>query len=209
MSFWDFNDAPQQQSGELIPAKTRAKVVSLVRPGKHGDGGWLTRSDSGFEYLDFEFTIMSEPYAKRKVWQVAGVGGVTPGHEKAAEITRALLRAMLESARGIDPKAEDENARKARQVESWSAFSNLEFAVEIGIEKDKTGQYPDKNKVLKVITPDHKDYKRVMAGETIVPDGAKASTGGSGVPATGTPAWAQGGQPTQEQKPDPVPAWAR
>ena len=207
MSFFDFNNAAPQQSGSLIPAKTQAKVMSLVRPGRHGDDGWLTQSESGFEYLDFEFTVCSSPHAKRKIWQVAGVGGVTDGHAKAAEITRSLLRAMLESARGIDPKAEDETARKARQVQSWGDFSGLEFAVEIGIEKDKSGQYPDKNKILKVLTPDHKNYQRVMAGETIVPEGAKESSPSS-APAPSTPAWAQGGDTPAPAK-DPVPAWAR
>lgn len=208
MSFWDFNTAAPQQSGDLIPAKTQAKVVSLVRAGQHGDGGWLTQSESGFEYLDFEFTICSSPYAKRKVWQMAGVGGTTDGHAKAAEITRSLLRAMLESARGIDPKAEDELARKGRQVKSWGDFSGLEFAVEIGIEKNKTGQYPDKNKILKVITPDNKNYQTVMAGETILPEGAAKGGSGGGAPAPSTPAWATGGGNSAPAK-DPVPAWAK
>jgi hypothetical protein len=107
---------------------------------------------------------------------------------------------MLESARGVNPTAEDDMARKARQVSSWGDFNGLEFAVEIGIEKDKTGQYGDKNKILKVITPDHKNYQRVMDGETIMPDGVKATKGGGSPP---PPAWAP------QKKSDPVPAWAQ
>lgn len=205
MSFWDFNDAPEQQ-GDIIPAKTLARVVMTIRPGGHGDGGWLKQSDSGFEYLDAEMTVTSSPHATRKLWQNIGVGGPTDGHQKAAQISRALLRAILESARNVNPKDESGKARQARQVSGWQDFDGIEFAIEIGVEKDKNNQYPDKNKIQKVITPDHKDYQRVMAGETIVPAGVAGN-------ASSQPAW--GG--TQEQqssqaeaKPaNPIPEWAK
>jgi hypothetical protein len=206
MSFFDFNNADQQQSGELLPAKTMCKVIMIIRPGGHGPDGWRKLSDSGFEYLDTELTISSAPYAKRKLWQNIGVGGTTDGHQKAAQISRALLRAALESARGIDPKDESEKARTARQVNGWEDFNELEFAIEVGIDKDKTGQFGDKNKIQKVITPDHSKYQQIMNGETIIPDGVKAAKA-EPKPAT-QPQWNQ--QQQSEQKPaNPVPAWAQ
>lgn len=205
MSFWDFNDAPEQQ-GDIIPAKTLARVVMTIRPGGHGDGGWLKQSDSGFEYLDAEMTVTSSPHATRKLWQNIGVGGPTDGHQKAAQISRALLRAILESARNVNPKDESDKARQARQVSGWQDFDGIEFAIEIGVEKDKNNQYPDKNRIQKVLTPDHKDYQRVMAGETIVPAGVASN-------ASPQPAWsgAQEQQPSQpEAKPtNPIPEWAK
>ena len=203
MSFFDFNDAEQQQSGELLPAKTLCKVVMVIRPGGYGDDGWRRKSDSGFEYLNAEMTVSSTPYAKRKLWQNIGVGGTTDGHQKAAQISRALLRAALESARGIDPKDESDNARAARQVNGWEDFNELEFAIEVGIDKDKTGQYRDKNKIQKVITPDHSKYQQVMNGKTIVPDGVKTAK----TEPAAAPQW---NQKKAEQKPaNPVPAWAQ
>ena len=196
MSFIDFNNAEEQQSGDLIPAKTMAKVLMVIRPGGHGPEGWLKLADSGFEYLDAEFTLTSAPQAKRKFWGNMGVGGPTDGHQKAAQITRATLRAALESARGINPKDESEKARSARQVNGWDDFNELEFAVEIGIEKDKKGDYPDKNKIAKVITPDHSRYQQIMAGETILPGGAQKTEAAKAAPAA--PATS-----------NPVPAWAR
>jgi len=205
MSFYDFNDAQEQVGGELIPAKTLAKVVCTIRPGGHGEHGWLTKSDSGFEYLNLELTICSEPMAKRKIFQNAGVGGVTDGHKKAAEITRSMLRAVLESARGINPKDESDKARQARQVKGFGDFNELEFAIEVGIEKDKTGQYSDKNKIQRVVTPDHKDYPKVMSGETVVPAGVKAQA-----PAPSSTPWQQSQPQTQPQSQESaVPAWAR
>ncbi len=208
MSFFDFNNAQEQMGGELIPAKTLAKVVCAIRPGGHGEHGWLTKSDSGFEYLNLELTICSEPMTRRKIFQNAGVGGVTDGHKKAAEITRAMLRAALESARGINPKDESDKARAARQVQGFEDFSEMEFAVEIGIEKDKTGQYPDKNKIQRVITPDHKDYQRIMSGETIIPAGVKAPV--ATAPAPDPAPWQQATPPPPQQQQDSaIPAWAR
>jgi hypothetical protein len=135
------------------------------------------------------------------------VGGPTDGHQKAAQITRSLLRAALESARGIDPKDESDAARQARSVAGWQDFQGLEFAIEVGVEKDKTGQYPDKNKIQKVITPDHKKYQEVMAGNTIIPDGVKKSA-----PAQSSqPAWGGGEAKPAESKPaaSAVPEWAK
>ena len=194
---FDFNDAAPQQNSELIPAKTMANVIAPIKPGTHGQGGWETKSKSGFEYLNMEFTIVSAPMAKRKIFQNAGIGGVTDGHEKAVEITRTFLRSMLESARGIDPKDETDKARKGRVINDWGDLVEMEFAAEIGIEKGKDG-YADKNKIQRVITPDHKLYKQIMSGETILPGGgekpasapahvaAKATT-----PSTAVPAWAR------------------
>lgn len=171
-NFFDFNSA-DEQGGELIPTKTLCKVIMKINPGGRGESGWSTVSNSGFEYLKTEITIISEPYAKRKIFQNIGIGGTTDGHKKAAQISRKLLRAVLESARNIYPKDESNQAREKRQVSSFNDFNELEFATEVGIEKDKNGVYPDKNKINKVITPDHSKYQQIMSGETIVPEGVK------------------------------------
>ena len=195
---FDFNDAAPQQNSELIPAKTMAKVIATIKPGSHGQGGWETKSQSGFEYLNMEFTIVSAPMAKRKIFQNAGIGGITDGHEKAAEITRTFLRSLLESARGIDPKDETDKAREARKIKDWGDLVEMEFAAEIGIEKGKDG-YADKNKIQRVITPDHKLYKQIMSGETILPGGGdKAAT---------VPGHVAAAKPTGTST--AVPAWAR
>ena len=191
---FDFNDAAPQSSGDLIPAKTYAKVIATIRPGKGNVDMWVTTSASGFEYLNMEFTIVSAPMAKRKIFQNAGIGGTTDGHQKAADITRSFIRSLLESARGIDPKDESEKAQKARRIQSWGDLVEMEFAVEIGIEKGKDG-YDDKNKIQRVLTPGHANYAKVMAGETIlpgssVPHPAVIATS-SATSASAIPAWAR------------------
>jgi hypothetical protein len=150
--------------------------------------------------------VSSTPYARKKLWQNVGVGGPKEGHQKAAQISRALLRAALESARGIDPKDESDQARSARQVDGWEDFNGLEFAIEVGIEKDKTGQYGDKNKIQKIITPDHSKYRQIMDGETIIPEGVKS---GKTEPAPQSWSGGQSQQQPQKSNANPIPAWAR
>jgi len=194
---YDFSDAPQQSSFDLIPKGTLCKVIIFVRPGKFGEDGMLTESKSGFQYLSIEATVTSEPYARRKIFQNVGVGGTTEGHEKAAQISRSLLRGILESARGIKPEDESELARKARRINSFKDLNEMEFAAEIGFEKGKDG-YDDKNNLKRAVTPDHAQYSKVMNGESVV-NGTK------------TPVMEYAAQPIPVSKPagNPVPDWAR
>ena len=210
----DFNDADNQKSGDLIPAGTLAKVNVIIRPGKAGDDGWLTNSNSSdAQYLDCEFTILAGPHAKRKLWQnmtVAGGKQDENGQSIAANITRSTLRAMLESARGVKPSDMSPAAQAARRINSYGDLNGLEFAIKIGIEKAKVGSgYDDKNKILDVVTPDRKDYAALMAGESVAGPSPTADIGAAA--AAAKPAWAQGDAPASQQaSPSPnTPAWAQ
>jgi len=194
---YDYGDAPQQTGGELIPKGTLVKVILNIRPGKYGEEGILTQSKSGFEYLSMELTVLSEPYARRKIFQNVGMGGTTEGHEKAAQISRSLLRGILESSRGIKTEDESELARKARRINSFLELISMEFAVEVGIEKGKDG-YEDKNNIKRTITPEHAQYSKVMGGESVV----------SGVKAPEVPAYAAQAGPAKPSG-NPIPDWAK
>lgn len=198
MSNFDFNDAgPQMQGGELIPDGTVAKVICTVRPGGQGDGGWLTASKtSDAQYLNCEFTITEGEYAKRKFWaNLTWSGGKTneKGESKGGNITRATLRAMLESAYQIDPKDDSPKAQASRKVPGFQIFDGLQFVARIGVEKAKPGSdYKDKNKLDGVVTPDMPEY-------TGQPAGVPKATPAAHVAAAAKPA-ASGGA---------MPAWMR
>jgi hypothetical protein len=53
-------------------------------------------------------------------------------------------------------------AKAARNISSYFDLDGLEPLIKIGIETDKGGVYPDKNKVMSIITPDNKAYKSHM-----------------------------------------------
>jgi len=189
---YDYTDAPPQ----LIPHGTIATCVLHLRPGSVGEDGMLKRSkDGGCEMLDCEFTVADGPYKGRKWWGYMILTGTTAGHAQAAEISRGTLRAIIESNRGIKPDDTSPQARTARTV-SLKDFDNLAFIGKIGIEKggaksDGGGNYPDKNILLAVITPDKKEWHPVEQPPPFNGGGGGAQAASpSAAPPIERPGWA-------------------
>ena len=80
---------------------------------------------------------------------------------------KARIRAILESAKGINPKDMSEIAVAARQINSFDELNNLDVVIKIGIEHDKSGQYQDKNRVIAIITPEHFAYAEFINGQDV------------------------------------------
>lgn len=210
MALYDFNDAEAQREFDVIPHGTVVPVVMTIRPGATGDGGWATASvTSDATYLNAEFTVSEGPYINRKFWQNLTISGGKvneKGESIAWNITKSTIRAMLNSARGVKPDDDSEAARKARVITSWGDLNGLQFIVKVKVEKDKKGQYPDKNQIAQVIEPGHKDY---------TPDAfSRAPAQATAAPAAPKPAWAQGNaapaQAAAAAAPQGnLPAWAR
>lgn len=209
MSDFNFNNAePQRAIGDLIPDNTVCLLVLNVRPGQHGPGGWLKLNRDGTcEMLDIEFTIDGGQFDRRKVWENWVVAGQTDGQVKAGLITRSRLRAVLESAHGIDPADDSDTAQGNRQVAGWGGFDGLKICAKIGIEtgglKDKTAgpnseRYPDKNKVKAILTVADADYIApgpqvgMQTAGAAVQRAAAAAGGGTAaaVKSAAKPAWA-------------------
>ncbi len=199
---FDFNDAPEQRagfSGELIPEGTIAVVVATLRPGGNGPEGLLRNADSGASMLDFEFTIQGGDYDRRKLWNLYVVSGVTEGHEKASNISKAALRAMLEAARNIQPSDSSAAAIEARKVSGYKDFDGLTFPVEIGEEagglKDKMAgpnseRWPAKNVIRSIVTPDKPEYSSAGGGSPTKGSASAPSKPAAQASAT-KPSWAQ------------------
>jgi hypothetical protein len=155
---FDFNTAETQRT--LIPTDTVALIQLDVKCGGVGDGGWLKDSKDGKSRgLDCEFTVVNGEYAKRKFWSRLTLEGETDGHKDARDISRRVLRAILESARGIKPDDKSDDAVKAR-IADYADFDGIRFIGRIGVEAAKNG-YPAKNTLQEIITPDDKDWHPV------------------------------------------------
>jgi hypothetical protein len=210
---YDFNNADKQTDMEIIPAGTIVPLVMTIRPGGQGEGGWLTASkNSDAQMLDCEFTVAEGPYARRKVWQYLVLSGGKlndKGESIAAGISRSMLRAVLESARNVDPNDMSDAAVSKRRAE-WKDFCSLTFLAKLGVDKDKTGQYGDKNRIQSVITPNMKDYVN-QGGSGSAPAQPVAtapwSSGQSATAQPSSPPW--GTSAPAPESPNPVPAWAR
>jgi hypothetical protein len=192
---YDYSTAPPPRDLELIPAGTVASVQLRIRPGGAGEGSLLKRSKDGTcEMLDCEFVLVDGPYSRRKFWTNLVLEGTTAGHAQAMEISRGLLRGILESARGIKPDDMSDQAR-ARRTADLKDFDNIIFVARIGVEKGKpkndgSGEnYADKNVIAGVITPDKKDWRRVEQPPWNGEGGEGSGGGGSSgaAPASGTP----------------------
>ncbi len=189
-------------SFDLIPADTIAKVALAVRPGGEGEGGWLTQSKSSdAQYLNCEFVVLEGPYDKRKFWTNLTVSGGKvneDGSSIAGNITRATLRAILESARGIKPDDESDDAKRKRVVDGYGDFNGMEFWARVGIEPARD-QYAAKNKLAGAITPDKPEYSGSAPSQSV-------SNGPGQTPQA--PAWAGQAQSAQQDQSN-APSWAQ
>jgi hypothetical protein len=194
---YDYTDAPPPRDFDLIPHGTVATIVMHIRPGNVGEDGMLKRSkDGGCEMLDAEFVVADGEFKRRKFWGNMILAGTTDGHAKAAEISRGMLKTVIESAHGINPDDLSPEARAARTV-SLAHFDGLTFIGKIGIEKGglKPGgngeTYNDKNFLAAVITPDKKGWHPVEQAPPFDGGGAAGSAAPpSAAPPVKKPGWA-------------------
>src|SRR5262249_4357028 len=157
---YDYTDVPKSTA---IPRDTIATIATIamhINAGGVGEDGMLTRSkDGACEMLNATFTLLDGEHAKRKFFQNFVLAGTSDGHAQAAEISLRTLRAILESARGIMPDDASPEARALRTA-SLKDFDRLSFMAKLGVEKGD-GNYPDKNFIASVITPDRKEWHPV------------------------------------------------
>ena len=188
----DFNLAERQSApaGEPIPEGTVAPVIMALREIKTGK--------SGAQGLDVEYTVTAGPFKGRKAWGWIGIAGNgSEDHNTMVRISHAALRAMLESAYGIDPADDKAAAMEARRINEWEDLDGLEFVARFSVEaaKDYVDQRTGETKTgkakntLRAVTPDDQDY----AGFTPAKKGkAVAAKVNGAVPVQGgnRPAWA-------------------
>ncbi|CAG2149350.1 hypothetical protein [Ralstonia mannitolilytica] len=210
MTAWnDFNDAEQQQSFDLIPKGTLARVRMTLKPGGFDDpaqgwtGGYATQSfETGSVYLAAEFVVLEGEYARRKLW--SNIGLHSPKGPAWGQMGRSFVRAILNSARNVHPQDNGPQAAAARRIQGFHELDGIEFLARVDVEKDAKGL--DRNVIKLAVEPDHPEYAKLMG----VPPKAKTGGGTSGAPATvsasapyaapaaplrapvtGKPAWAQ------------------
>jgi len=198
MSYFDFNDANEQSSFDLIPKGTLVRVRMTIRPGGFDDasqgwtGGYATRNDNtGSVYLNCEFVVMEGEYARRKLWSLIGL--YSPKGPEWAHMGRAFVKAILNSARGVHAGDASPQAQNARRIAGFADLDGIEFLGKVDWEKDQNGQ--DKAVIKQAIQPDHKDYAALMgaprapAPSATTPNAYAQATGRA--PVTGRPSWAQ------------------
>ena len=160
-SWFDYNNAEEQNSYDIIPKGTLARVRMTIKPGGFDDprmgwtGGYATRNDNtGAIYLNCEFVVLEGEYAKRKVWSLIGLH--SPKGPEWSNMGRSFIKAILNSARNIQPKDNSPEAQNKRRISGFQDLDGVEFLAKIEVGKDARGD--DKNEIRIAVTPDSKEY---------------------------------------------------
>lgn len=154
----DFNEV--KNISNLIPQNTIAKAVLEIRHGNYAPNPLLTESKTGSIYLDTQFTIVDDEYARRKVFYKIGIDG----NPKWVAAGKIMIKSILESAKNIKPSDTSEKAQKARIISGYEDLEGLEVVIKIGIESDPTGVYEDRNTIVAIITPENPIYSNYNVG---------------------------------------------
>jgi len=197
MSIWnDFSSADDQQSFDVIPKGTIARVRMTIKPGGYDDlregwdGGYATRNIvSGAVYLNCEFVVLEGQFARRKVWSMIGL--YSAKGPEYANMGRSFIKAILNSARGFSSKDETPQAVAARLINGFADLDGIEFVARIDVEKDqRNGE--DRNVIKTAITKDHKSY---LTGQTtyapLQHQQQTATQAQTAAPASNLPSWAR------------------
>jgi hypothetical protein len=216
---YDFSDVEPQQSSELIPDGTFAQVTMTTRPGgvdgkTEIDKGLLKASatpGSDVLSLDCEFTVVEGRHARRKFWHTFTVSGGKVDEKGASigwNISKRTFRAMIDSALGLDPDDNSDDAKAKRRLRGLADLDGITFVAKITIEPSTDSRYPDKNKLERPLLPNEKEWRAVMNGDDVAPSPSRPRSAGSGIGSAATapkPAWGQ--QPAKPAQPAAAAAW--
>ncbi|NYS26417.1 hypothetical protein HUK65_15630 [Rhodobacteraceae bacterium 2376] len=212
---FDMNDVAPQQSGDLIPDGTFAKVMMSIRKGgtdgaSEVDRGLLKPSNqpgSDVRMVDAEFTVAEGPFARRKFWQNFTVQGGKldeQGQSIGWKISRSQFRAMIDSALGLNPEDMSEGAKAKRVLRGLADLDGITFVAKIQVEPNRNPAYKDANKLDHVVLPTAPEWQKVMAGESVPAQPSQRQRSAAVAPVPAAPAWGQ----SQPAAAATAPAWS-
>ncbi len=168
---FDLNAANfQSTSIHLIPSLSKVFVkLSIIYPSAQniGSAKELTKRSSGIEQLCVKLKVVRGTYKNTYFFHNFNISNpITPGHQKAIEISKSHLRALVEANWSISPKDFSENAKFARKLHSFSDINTYIFPITVDTEINDKGFLS--NKLKSIITIDDPDYKKLLEyGEII------------------------------------------
>ena len=200
---FDMNDVAPQQSGDLIPDGTFAKVTMSIRKGgtdgmSEVDRGLLKPSNqpgSDVLMVDAEFTVAEGPFARRKFWQNFTVQGGKldeQGQSIGWKISKSQFRGMIDSALGLNPDDMSEAAKTKRVLRGLADLDGITFVAKIQVEPNRNPAYKDANKLDHVVLPTAPEWQKVMAGEQVPAQPSNRARPAATAPVSAAPAWGQG-----------------
>jgi hypothetical protein len=222
----DFNDADPQRSGDLIPDGTYCSLKATVRPGgndlpgheyDHGLFRLSSKPDSDAVMVDIELTVLPpSPHAGRKLWQLFTVHGGSvdeDGTSKGWMVSKSTMRAVIDSALGLEPTDMSEEAKAKRTMRGFRDLDGIEFFARIGIERGGPtgdgGTFLDKNRIAHIVVPGELQYPALKAGKEVPPAPSSRPAAPAAAAAQPKPTWQQEAAEPKTATAPQGPAWLR
>jgi hypothetical protein len=155
----------------LIPFSVYRLKAEVVLGG-HGDDGTLTLASTGHSmHLALVCTVTDGDYRDRKIWDnitlalTAKSTLPSTGSEKleklktAVRMGRARIKAILNSARGLDPNDKSAATEAKRAIETHDDLTGMIFWAEIGERPARDG-YGARNRIERIVEPGDADYPK-------------------------------------------------
>ena len=117
---------------------------------------------------------------------------------------------MIDSALGLDPDDDGEEAKAKRRLRGLADLDGIAFVAKITVEPSNDPRYPDKNKLDRPVLPNEKEWRAVMNGEDLAPSPSRPRSAGSGAGGAATaakPAWGQQPAKPAQQTTSPRLLW--
>ena len=87
---------------------------------------------------------------------------------------------MIDSALGLDPDDNSEEAKAKRRLRGLADLDGITFVAKIAVEPNNDSRYPDQNKLDRPVLPNEKEWRAVMNGEDVPPSPSRPRSAKSG-----------------------------
>jgi hypothetical protein len=164
-------NAADRQDVTLLPSGVYRLKIKLKF---NADGEVLRWAKSmRTQHLEAEYIVVDGAFAGQKLTDyitlvfddgehahlpVLGVEDIRK-YEMAVRFGQRRLRAIVESAHGIDPSDSSEDARRVRKIDDLRTLNGLMFYAQVETRKGN-GNFRDRNVVDFIVTPDLPDYPK-------------------------------------------------
>ena len=168
-----------------VPAGSRVLVRLRIEKPQFAaaDDPFVAEGKSGLRRLQCKVEVVAGAYDG--CWWYDGITlpeahqniPLSPGQKTACRIGGSMLRAIVESSRGINPKDSSIQAATARRINAWTDLDGMEIPVRVGIDKtpfERDGRYFWNNRITSVVPASSKEWQEVKNGGEIITDGPVA-----------------------------------
>jgi hypothetical protein len=166
----NYADAEDQRP-DLIPDGVYQFKAEVILGG-HGEDGALTLASSGRSmHLALVCTVNEGDHRGRKIYDNVTLALVENNKlpklepkqlnnlQTAVRMGRAKIKALLNSARGLNPNDKSEATEAKRAIGSHDDLTGMIFWAEIG-EEPARGGYGAKNRIERIVEPCDDDYPK-------------------------------------------------